>query len=334
MSGRAERELKIEAYILDKLSTQPEYLTSYFNWMSGKKPLTKRSYIARAIHFCEWCAEKFGVSSLTQEAFDSIDLNLVNEYVRLLSLKSQGEEIIGKAENSSLNTQICELSCFFRFLKIKGWISENLCLEIERPAMEEKENVVYLEQEEIQSMLLAAEKGSKSQWRERNKLLLILPLVTGIRVSALVDINIEDLDLLTGNLKVIEKEGKYRIFPLPQNVIELAEEWIEARAELVDDYESSERALFVSTHNGILGRICTKTVNRMIKKFTEDTGKTITAHKLRSTFAMSLYEQTNDIYLVSELLGHKSTETTKRYVRATEEKKRKAITGMSNYIGI
>lgn len=334
MIGRIERELKIEDAIERKLVGQPDYIKAYSYWLSGKKPTTRRSYIEQAILFCDYCRDQLGEEILRADFLCRINADLVDSYIRKISFKYDTEgNRCGKAETSSVNTQICSLSAFFRFLISRKLISENFCENVSRPKIDEKESVVYLTPEEVQMMLSEAQKGNPD-WVKRDRLLLILPLVTGIRISAMIDINVEDIDMEQKNMRVVEKEGKYRIFSLPDGVIKLIQAWLQDREINMKYARGETNALFITVNHGDCGRISAKTVNRIIKRCAESINKPITAHKLRATFAMSAYEQTEDIYLVSELLGHKSPETTRHYVRATEKKKKEVIDMMGNLVGV
>ena len=79
-------------------------------------------------------------------------------------------------------------------------------------------------------------------------------------------------------------------------------------------------------------RLDASSVNDMIKKYTYNIDKKITAHKLRSTFATNIYEATGDIYVTSKLLGHANIETTKRYAALNKEKERNAMDKISKNI--
>ena len=82
-------------------------------------------------------------------------------------------------------------------------------------------------------------------------------------------------------------------------------------------------ALFISRKGQ---RISVRAVERLVKKYTASTVpmKRITPHKLRSTFATNLYEETGDIYVTSDALGHSSLETVKKYTNLHDERRRKA----------
>lgn len=84
-----------------------------------------------------------------------------------------------------------------------------------------------------------------------------------------------------------------------------------------------ENALFLSTQRR---RIGVQAVENLVKKYAKavTASKKITPHKLRSTYGTSLYQETNDIYLVADVLGHKDVNTTKKHYAAMDDKRRRA----------
>ena len=93
--------------------------------------------------------------------------------------------------------------------------------------------------------------------------------------------------------------------------------------ELIQAKEGSEEALFLSMQNK---RISVRAVEKLVKKYSElTTNKHITPHKLRSTFGTALYNETGDIYLVADVLGHKDVNTTRRHYAAIKESNRKKV---------
>ena len=330
MGGRLQREISIEKKIEEKLKDKPQYLSEFYYWLNSKSALTKQRYIEYILNFVDFC-NKEGVTKL--EDFNLVTPSMMDKYVRNISLKTENGEVIGRNEPSIVNARICSVSTFFRFLRGRGIVTQNPCDLVERPKVPEKEEVVYLDYDEIQEMMAAIDADHK-KWRLRNKTIVSLLLTTGIRIGALMDINVEDINFDTHVLYVTEKEGKQRALQLPDTVMELIDEWLDERDILVREHGIDSNALFVVLYGGKCKRIGQYGINSIIKKYTKGIKKNISAHKLRATFATSTYEMSGDIYLVSELLGHNSPSTTRRYARASEKKKGEAMLQMSKYIGL
>lgn len=325
-------ERQMEALVAE----QPDYIKDFFFWMFGKKSTTREKYLKYVIRFIDYCANQLGVETLQADLLCRINEGMVNSYFRSMSLRYEDNKVIGRLSSNTINANICGISTFYEFLVERKLVQENLCDRISRPTIEEKEEVVYLTQEEILQMLNNIDHGvgtsqaraKQFRMRNRDKLLVSLPLVTGIRISALTDINIEDIDA-AGVLRVVEKEGKHRVFKLPDMILKILEEWIKDRELLMQKMKQDHNALFITEKGNRLG---SQGANLIIKKYSEGIDKHITAHKLRATFATTTYEQTRDIYLVAQALGHKSTETTKRYARVSQERITEASQNMCEYI--
>lgn len=342
MDGRVQREILIENKIEAMLSLQPEYIKDFYEWMNGKSVTTKESYVRYVVHFMKFCCEELGTQCVKTEDLDKISLRLVNKYMRSISVKTEDGEVVGYNGESIINTKICAISTFFRFLEYEGLVQQNPCSKVNRPTIQEKEEVIYLTPEEIEELMLNIDNGvgsskmkaQQEQWKSRDKCLISLLLITGMRVSALTDINIEDIDPETRILQVVEKERKPRRFKLPEKQMDLIGCWLRDRDTLQEIHGGERKALFLTVYAGECKRITTKTINNLIKKYAATINKHITAHKLRATFAVTTYDKTGDIYLVSDILGHKSPEVTRRYIRVNEKKKEEAMRDMSEIITI
>lgn len=336
MKGRMERELGLEKQTEGLLNGEPSYIKRFYYWLGGKKPTTKEKYIEYTLRFVHWTGEHLKVNVVSVDFFSR---DLVNDYFYWFSFQRDEEgNAIGKTAPSTVNVNMCALSTFFKFLQIEGLVKENYCDNLTRPTIGEKEEVVFLEQDEVKQLLYNIEHGVGTHYaralqartRSRDRLLVMIPLVTGIRISALLDINIEDIDYSKGILRVIEKEGKYRTFTLPDQLMDMINEWTVDRENMLEAIGKPDELAFFITEKG--KRIGARAVNALIDKYSEGIDKHISAHKLRATFATATYEQTGDIYLVSQALGHRSTETTRRYARASEKKIAEASNRMLQYI--
>ena len=150
--------------------------------------------------------------------------------------------------------------------------------------------------------------------------ILTLLLHTGIRVSEMVGIDLQDIDWNEMRIRIFRKGRKEQYVYFNEPVREALEDYIQNERKV-----SSEdmNALFISRKGQ---RISVRAVERLVKKYTASAVpmKRITPHKLRSTFATNLYEETGDIYVTSDALGHSSLETVKKYTNLHDERRRKA----------
>ena len=161
----------------------------------------------------------------------------------------------------------------------------------------------------------------------RDKAIIGLALATGMRVSALVQINIEDIDFEHNSVKVIEKRTKTRTLYFGDNTKELLQDWIETRSKYYRDVDTT--ALFLSQRKR---RITTNGVRNIVEKYTKDINKHITPHKLRATAATQAAAAGISVQTIQDMYGHGSIQTTMRYVKALDKEKEKAVNTMDKLI--
>ena len=163
--------------------------------------------------------------------------------------------------------------------------------------------------------------------RPWTRCLVILLLTTGMRRSEAVAIALEDVDLENGQLLVHGKGSKERTVPLTQEATEVIRHYLEHRKE------TDCLRLFVSqTGKSIQGRIVNRILNRVLKK-AGLTGRGITPHTLRHTFATHLIRNGTDIRTVQELLGHSDIQTTARDLHSDTRTKQTAVGKLSGLLG-
>ena len=208
-------------------------------------------------------------------------------------------------------------------------IIANTAAKVATPKLHEKE-IIRLENNEIKELIETAETGDGLSERQakyqkntkvRDVALITLFLGTGIRISELVGLNIEDIFFDNNSFIVTRKGGNRTILYFTDEVKTALLEWLEYRAS-IEGLIEDERALFVSLQNK---RISVRAVENLVKKYAKIVTplKKITPHKLRSTFGTKLYRETGDIYIVADYLGHKDINTTKKHYAAVSDDMRK-----------
>ena len=156
---------------------------------------------------------------------------------------------------------------------------------------------------------------------KRDYAILSLFLGTGIRVSECVGLDVEDIDFKNYGITVTRKGGNQMTVYFGQEVADALEKYLEVRKGITP-LAGHEHALFYSIQNR---RIGVQAVENLVKKYARQitTTKKITPHKLRSTYGTALYQETGDIYLVADVLGHKDVNTTKKHYAALDENRRR-----------
>lgn len=228
--------------------------------------------------------------------------------------------------------KLSAIRALFKYLYNSDRISHNETAKLKTPKIHTKP-IIHLEPDEVAKLLNESENPTELNKREmafnrvtsvRDTALLSLFLGTGIRVSECVGLNVKDIDLENNAFKITRKGGNQTILYFSEEVKEPLVKWIKERKYWLSE-DSKEDALFVSLQKK---RICVRAVEKLVKKYSGIASplKKITPHKLRSTYGTTLYQNTNDIYVVAEVLGHKDINTTKEhYASMSDEIKRSVV---------
>ncbi len=321
--------------LLEKL---PAFCKIYFRGMSDT--MSSRTKIAYAydLHvFFEYMhknnsyCSKFEMKEIPITILDQIKREDIEEYMEYLSLyqNSFEEEVMNEERGKS--RKLASLRSFYNYYFRNELIKTNPPSLVPMPKLHEKE-IVRLEPNEVAVLLDQVEEGTnltKQQlnFHEKTKVrdlaLLTLLLGTGIRVSECVGLDINDVDFDNMRIKVRRKGGYEDVVYFGDEVNQALLQYLDERKRIIP-LDGHENALFLSIQNR---RITVRSVEKLVKKYAllVNNLKKITPHKLRSTFGTNLYQETGDIYLVADVLGHKDVNTTrKHYAAMKEEHKRKA----------
>lgn len=232
----------------------------------------------------------------------------------------------------AIKRKLCSIRSLYDFLFQNHRIPSNVTLLVPLPKIHEKP-ILRLTRDEMTKMLNQAETGeglTETQKRfqkitaKRDYAMLSLFLGTGVRVSECVGINLSDVNLEENAFLVTRKGGNQVVLYFPPEVATALGEYIEERQKM-DALPGHEDALFLSLQKR---RITQRAVQNLVKKYAATAAPLkpkISPHKLRSTFATNLYNATGDIYLVADVLGHSSVDTTrKHYADMTDARRRMA----------
>ena len=270
------------------------------------------------------------LANLTQS-----DLTAYTEYLTYY-LKSDDqhsdEERVYVNHDLSIKRKLCSIRSFYDYLFKNQRIPSNVTELVSLPKIHEKP-ILRLSRAEMEKILSTAQSGdemTKGQKRfqkltaKRDYAMLSLFLGSGMRVSECVGINLNDLDMENNAVLVTRKGGNQVVLYFPPEVAEALAEYLEERNK-TEALPGHEDALFLSLQRK---RITQRAVQNLVKKYARVAAPLkprISPHKLRSTYAMNLYQETGDIYLVADVLGHTSVDTTrKHYADMTDARRRMA----------
>jgi len=197
---------------------------------------------------------------------------------------------------------------FYKFLVARGYI-KNPEVNIESPKIEKRLPEVLTE-EEIEKLLNV---NKISRKHLRNLAILELFYSSGLRISELCNLKINDLNLENGFIRVKGKGNRERIALLNKFSVEMLRKYLSERKTGIDEY------LFLNNRNKKISR---QSVWKVVKKYAKHAGigKDVKPHTLRHTFATHLLERGMDLRVVQELLGHKSIATTEIYTHLNRKK--------------
>ena len=308
---------------------------------STTQPLTRYAYVNDLKLFFQFLSSELPkFSGRTPVDLDVSDLASVSSrdiymYMDYLSFYIKNDEEITN-DNLGKMRKLASLRSFYKFLYKNSYIDADPAALVDMPKRRAKA-IIRLEIDEVARMLDLVESGDQLSERQkkynehirsRDLAILTLFLGTGIRVSELVGINIDDLDFSINGFLVTRKGGSQAILYFPDEVAEVLQDYLKLRREMTP-LAGHEDALFLSLQNK---RISVRAVQIMVKKYASQAAplkKHLSPHKLRSTFGTNLYRETGDIYLVADVLGHSDVNTTRRhYAAMTEDRRRLAASAV------
>lgn len=268
------------------------------------------------------------------DRLEAVDIEEYQEYLKVYQSQDTGLE--NTNGERGIKRKMSALRSFYAYYYKRELIRSNPTLLVDMPKLHDK-SIVKLDPNEVAALLDHIEHagdtltGQKKTYyektKERDLAIFTLLLGTGIRVSECVGLDVEDIDLQNNGLKVHRKGGNEMIVYFGDEVAQALLDYLEIRKGITP-LPGHEHALFYSTQRR---RISVKAVENLVKKYAREitTTKKITPHKLRSTYGTALYEETGDIYLVADVLGHKDVNTTrKHYADMGDAHRRKAASAV------
>ena len=272
----------------------------FINYLSSEKRFsvhTITSYSNDINQFFLFLSEEYKITSELSE----VNFQIVRSWIA--SLLEQG------VTPRSVNRKISTLKTFFKFLIREGVIQESPMLKVVAPKSK-KRLPLFVEEDQIESLLNGVE-FDDGFIGDRDKLIIELFYVTGIRLSELINIKISDLNFDKNIVKVLGKRNKERLIPLSARIVKELQFFIENYN--IDNY------LFTNLGGTkVYTKLVYRVVNKYIGKISSINKKS--PHILRHTFATHMLNNGADINAIKELLGHANLSATQVYTHNTIEK--------------
>ena len=318
------------------LKSLPDFCRDYFRAVEPRTTTkTRISYAYDIRIFFQFLLDEnpafknYTMKDFSVDVLDQITALDLEEYQEYLKVYQNGDKTETNGERG-LKRKISALRSFYAYYFKREMIHTNPTVLVDVPKIHQK-SIIRLDADEVAILLDHIEHcgdqltGQKRVFyeknRERDLAIVTLLLGTGIRVSECVGLDVEDVDFKNNGIKVTRKGGNEMIVYFGPEVEKALKRYLEVR-EGITPLAGHEHALFYSSQRR---RIGIQAVENLVKKYAGEitTTKKITPHKLRSTYGTALYQETGDIYLVADVLGHRDVNTTKKHYAAMDDARRR-----------
>lgn len=326
MKGTDEINKRFQKKIENTLRLYPE-LNGFYYFLGNKSIRTTNTYIKRIATFIEYTGKR----NFSELMFDDFSGFMIKMKTNLDGSSATSSQMIGAYS---------ALKKFGKYLVASEQLPSNPMDHIDRPKPVESQETIkkrelgYLEKKEINKFVGNIDIGVGShkararqeKWKERDLAIVMIFLNTGMRCSALISLDITDVDFTNNTVIVTDKGSKVTKYELTDELMSIIKKWIEKRNEILKDIQ--EDALFISNRKQ---RISDKAVEGVVRKYASNIeGKNISPHKLRATFGTQVLNATGDLYLTQQAMGHSSPKTTELYIRGQKNPTKKTSEIMKN----
>ncbi len=315
----------------------PTFLRSFFIGIDQTTaPRTRVAYATDLKIFFEYLMsynpayKNIKVNEIPLDVLTDLTAQDFEEFIQYLKLYDKPDGKIISNTERGIKRKLSSLRAMYHYYHKNKMIAENPILQVDMPKLHDKA-IIRLDTDEIARFLDQIESGDKlskkqQEYHEKTKVrdlaLITLFLGTGIRVSECVGLDLMDVDLNNDRIKVVRKGGYEDFVYFGEEVRSALLSYLDERENIIA-IQNHENALFLSSRRQ---RLSVRSVEVLVKKYAQlvTYNKKITPHKLRSTYGTALYRETNDIYLVADVLGHKDVNTTKKHYAALEEERKRS----------
>ena len=284
---------------------------SYIEYIRAEKGYsghTIRNYESDLRQFSKFVVAKRGLEK-SDPGIEHVDYTLIRSYLG---------QLFNTDKRTTIARKLSTLKSFFRYLELRGLTSVNPAVDITTPK-QGKSIPSYLPIDDMFALLEQPDKEKELGLRD----LAILELLysSGLRVSELVTLDIEKLDLTSRLVRVSGKGGKERLLPIGRKATVAIREYIQ------NTHKARKKAGYSTTHGPVFlnyrgGRLSARSVDRLVKRYSIQCGITadISPHSIRHTFATHLLDGGADLRSIQELLGHVNLSTTQKYTHVSIDK--------------
>ena len=309
MDGRYEIQQKEKESIIRIINGDP-FLSGFEMFMSDmeriKSPVSRKNILMIIRQYMKFCSQE-DCSNWDVLA----DIDNIMRFRRYKSVKQDGKEA-----STSYARGICyALNLFFKYGKIKKTIDSNPMDGYNVPILTDEPQREKLTREDFEKIIDAVKKGNRHQgWEQRDLLIMQLLMTCGMRETALVSINIDDIDLEDKTLILVDKGNRTHVYNI-EMLIPQIEKWLKIRESLCPEIES--KALFISSHKT---RLTARALINIVAKYSvQGIGIKLSPHDIRAGVVTIAVDSGIPLATVSKYIGHKNVTTTSRYFISNRE---------------
>jgi integrase/recombinase XerC len=272
---------------------------------------TLRNYLSDLEQFYDHLCPPNDRSERVEVDLRDIDNITIREYMASLYGK--------KKKKTSIARKLATLRTFFKYLCREGVLELNPARLVSSPRLEKRlpnylnieEAIRFIEMPDLDTVL-----------GKRDRSILEMLYATGVRVSELVGMNIEDVDFRHQAVRVRGKGRKERIVPFGDHARKALELYLGVRSQLIAHAAEDKRDVRAVFYNYQGTRITTRSVGRMIDKYIKECADIhhISPHSLRHSFATHMLNAGADLRSIQELLGHARLSTTQQYLHVSNDR--------------
>ena len=276
-----------------------QYIAEYLEYLQAERGLAQNTIDAYRRDLTAFCDFLYKLASI--DDFEKIIRNHINYYIKELHDKNYSP--------TSVTRKIAAIRGWFRWLSANGIIKNDPSLGVELPRLTKKLPKV-MSVAEIENIL-------KNHLTDIESAVLELLYGAGLRVSELVNLELNNVEMSSRYVRCIGKGSKERIIPIGEKAVNALKTYLKKRELLIKKFKLDTKKLFIKENGKTVTR---QDVYVFIRKQGELLKKHISPHTLRHSFATHMLENGADLRVVQELLGHSDVSTTQLYTHVSKKR--------------
>ena len=288
-----------------------EDFLSYLRHERGQSANTQKTYAGLLNNFVEW-AKTQNLSDWKAVEFSHL-MSFI-EHERQRALENQPENSTRKLSSESVYLEIAALRAFYRFAEQEKFLPNNLAENLSLPRHWKRvpKSLTY---EEIEKLLTP--QIPENETNLCDQAILELAYASGLRLSELKNIRIEQLHLDAGFINVIGKGNKERVVPVGKKAVEAVQHYLKSGRPFLVKKKSPANVFLTRRGTPFASVTLWWRIKRRVRH--SEIARNITPHMLRHSFALHLLEHAADLVVIQEMLGHASIATTEVYTHASTQ---------------